>query len=81
MRVRAWIETEADVYVSAEQILAELPGESGEASTMQQVQSLLSRCHGCLKAVPDSLIKQLTPEARRVIADALRLQAERYQEE
>jgi hypothetical protein len=79
MKVRTWVETsqEVEVDVSLDDVMAEISGLEAPLRK-QEALRLLSMCIGALQRVPDAIAEELSAEQRKLIADALRKDAERY---
>ena len=79
MKVTTWVETsqEVEVTVSLDDVMAEI-GALEAPARRAEAQSLLSLCVGAVMKVPDSVVAEMTDTARKMVADAMREQAERY---
>lgn len=79
MKVTTWVETsqEVEVIVSLDDVMAEIGALEAPARS-QEATSLLSLCVGAVMKVPDEVVAEMTDTARKVVADAMREQAERY---
>jgi hypothetical protein len=69
------VDQEVEIDVDTEAIaccIAEDP------DSLRQVMRGINNCASFLKAIPDSLIAELTPAQRQLIEDFLRTQAARY---
>lgn len=77
MKVWTRAEVEVEVDVSEEDAIAAL-GAFEEPQRTDQISWLVTRMHRVLKAIPDEMIEGLTPEHRKIIHDALRVQIDRW---
>lgn len=79
MQVRTTIEIsqEVQVEVSLDEVIAEIASlETPERAP--EALRLLSLCMGAVMKVPDTILAEMTPAQKKVIADALRTQLARY---
>lgn len=79
MQVRTTIEIsqEVQVEVSLDEVMAEIASlETPERAP--EALRLLSLCMGAVMKVPDTILAEMTPAQKKVIADALRTQLARY---
>lgn len=77
MKVRVWIEQEVEATVTVQDAIEELCAMPA-AADRQTLITVLNRCIGALRHVPDDVLAQLEPKARQIVADAMREQAMRY---
>lgn len=79
MQVRTTIEIsqEVQVEVSLDEVMTEIASlETPERAP--EALRLLSLCMGAVMKVPDTILAEMTPAQKKVIADALRTQLARY---
>ena len=77
MKIKTWVETEAEVNVSAEDFMAEmsqLPDDEMHTTMLNAI----TIAYGVLQRVPDKVIAQMTDGQRRLIHEALTLECARY---
>lgn len=76
------LEADVDVDVSLEDITAciaaEFQQEGNERHTLFEAECALSRGLTFIVALPDDVLAKLRPGVRKVVADRLREQADRY---
>ena len=80
MKVKVWVETEAEADVSIGDMLAcldDLPDSDRHAS----VTSAINTAYGVLKRISDERIQEFDIAQRTIICNALREQADRYEVE
>lgn len=77
MRVKVWVEAEADADVSLGDVLEHLAALP-DSERMPAVLSAINAAHGIFNRVPDKSIADMTIDQRRLIAEALTRQAGRY---
>ncbi len=79
MKVTTWIETaqQVDVEVSLDDVMAEIAWLDAPESN-QAALRLLSMCLGAVMKVPDALVAAMNDTQRKLIADRLREQLDRY---
>lgn len=77
MKVKVWVEAEAEANVSLDDVMAEmiaLPYSERQTSILNAVNT----AHGILKRVSDERIAEMDDKQRGIIGNALREQSERY---
>jgi hypothetical protein len=77
MKVRVWIEQEVEATVTVQEAIEELCAMP-EINGRQDLITVLNRCIGALRHVPDDVLSGLEVGTRKIVADALREQAMRY---
>jgi hypothetical protein len=77
MRVKVWVEAEAEADVALGDVLAELsllPDNERPSSIL----ATINAAHGILYRISDAHISEMSNEQRNIIGFALRRQSERY---
>lgn len=77
MKVKVWIETEAEADVSLGDLLAELSALP-DSERQPSILSAINSAHGILKRVSVDRIAEMEDKQRGIIGNALRKQADRY---
>ncbi len=77
MKVKVWIETEAEVDVSLGDMLAEL-NSLPDSERQSSILSAVNTAYGILKRVAAARIAEIDDKQRGLIGNALREQADRY---
>jgi hypothetical protein len=67
---------DVEVSISLEDIVCAIAEDTDRVHTVQRG---INNCHSFLKAVPQDVIAQMSPQAKKVIYEAMLKQIERYQ--
>lgn len=77
MRTKVWVETEAEVEISASEMIAALHDLPNPEKTGLAL-SGMSTCLTYIKKMPDSIVSELNDKQREIIVATLEEQAARY---
>ena len=77
MRLKVWVETEVEVEVSADDVVAAL-GDIAEPERLTFALSGISTCLTYLRKLPDAMVAEMNEKQRGIIVAALQEQTARY---
>ncbi len=77
MKIKVWVETEAEADVSLGDMLAELSALP-DSDRQPSILSAINAAHGILRRISVECITEMDAKQRGIIGNALREQADRY---
>lgn len=79
MKTKVWVETEVEVDVPVDAMIAAIK-ELDEPASVDMAKSGISSCYSFLRRVPDEIIAKMNDKQRELIRNALTEQAARYRD-